>query len=156
MHLELNIAHPLHPHQMLRKALAVHDSKMFDEETLAASGPLGTGYLTFYDHRPYRVLNVMDPEKKIFDTHTFGIGAPPKAYAMTRHIHSTALNFPLRILIQERLDGRANIVYDIPSSQIAGKAENPGLAKAADTADRKLDRFVHYIACGGPAPPPIV
>lgn len=82
---------------MVEKAVAAKSAKVFDDQVAAASGPLGMGYLCvviislrckvlninifrpFGDHRPHRFLNAYNPEKKILESHAFGIGAPTKA-----------------------------------------------------------------------------
>ncbi|KAF9518700.1 hypothetical protein BS47DRAFT_1338144, partial [Hydnum rufescens UP504] len=112
------------------------------------------GYLPFGDHQPHRTLNVFNPSGKILESHVFSIGAPTKAFSITKHIPEAAVNFPLRIVVQERPDGRANIIYDIPSSQIplSSREENPDLLNACDFIDQKIEFLVRSVS--GPLPEP--
>ena len=71
---------------------------------------------------------------------------------MTKHNQESALNFPLHIIVQERPDGRANIVYELPSSQIPGLDENEDLAKACYFVDEKIEQLIRYVS--GPLPEP--
>lgn len=150
LHIEINFFNPLHSDEMVEKAVAANSAKVFDDQVAAASGPLGMGYLPFGDHRPHRFLNVHSPDKKILESHAFGIGAPTKAFSMTKHVPESALNFPLRIMVQERPDGRANIVYDLASTQIPGQENIPELAKACAFVDEKIEQLMRYVS--GPLP----
>lgn len=69
---------------------------------------------------------------------------------MTKHVPESALNFPLRIMVQERPDGRANIIYDLPSTQIPGQENIPELAKACAFVDEKIEQLMRYVS--GPLP----
>ena len=71
---------------------------------------------------------------------------------MTKHSQESALNFPLHIIVQERPDGRANIVYERPSSQIPGLEENEEFAKACYIVDERIEELIRYVS--GPLPEP--
>jgi len=71
---------------------------------------------------------------------------------MTKYAPETALNFPLHIIVQERPDGRANIVYERPSSQIPGLDEDKELAKACYIVDARIEELIRYAS--GPFPEP--
>lgn len=97
---EINFFYPIHSDEMVEKAVAANSAAVFDEQILAANGPLGMGYLLastsysgylkgsliqkanhrpFGDHRAHRFLNTYNPKQKILESHAFGIGAPTKA-----------------------------------------------------------------------------
>lgn len=65
---------------------------------------------------------------------------------MTKHDQASALNFPLRIVVNERPDGRADIVYDLPSSQIPGLDKNPELAEATKFVDIKIEELIRAVS----------
>lgn len=65
---------------------------------------------------------------------------------MTKHNEESALNFPLRIVVNEREDGRADIIYDLPSSQIPGLDKNPELAAATSFVDAKIEELIRYVS----------
>lgn len=69
---------------------------------------------------------------------------------MTKHVQESALNFPLRIMVQERPDGRANIVWDLPSTQIPKQDEIPALKAACMFVDEKIEQLMRYVS--GPLP----
>jgi hypothetical protein len=53
-------------------------------------------------------------------------------------------------MVQERPDGRANIIYDLPSTQILGQDKIPELAKACAFVDEKIEQLMRYVS--GPLP----
>lgn len=72
------------------------------------------------------------------------------SYSMTKHVQESALNFPLRIMVQERPDGRANLIFDLPSTQIPKQDEIPALKAACMFVDEKIEQLLYYVS--GPMP----
>lgn len=69
---------------------------------------------------------------------------------MTKYVQESALNFPLRIMVQERPDGRASIVFDLPSTQIPMQDQFPALKAACGFVDKKIEELMRYVS--GPMP----
>lgn len=114
----------------------------------------------------HQFWNVFDPDREVLETHAYGIGAPTKAYAalvvcsrpksaltethyrysMTKYVQESAINFPLRIMVQETPDGKARIVYDLPSTQIPRQDEIPALKAACAFVDQKIEQLMRYVS----------
>lgn len=74
------------------------------------------------------------------------LGNPLIAITMLKHDITAGLAVPVELLVLEKKEGGADLVYQLPSALIAGLNHDPSLLGAAEELDRKLEKLVGDVA----------
>jgi len=116
--------------------------KQFEDQINAVVGPHGFMIFQEFNHGAWVPLFGVGgglKSKRVI------LGNPLIAITMLKFDDTAGLAVPVEILVREvEKDGRAEVVYNLPSGLIAGLNRDEGLVAAAEVLDRKLEALVKF------------
>jgi len=74
------------------------------------------------------------------------LGNPLIAITMLKHDMTAGLAVPVELLVLERIEGGVDLIYQLPSTLIAGLNRDEELVRAAEVLDGKLEKLVRDVA----------